>query len=69
MMATKYTASFEGQVFTRKSDRTYACVVICKGADGWFAASWARTLPLGAKKAASERKHWPEVKVVPVEVP
>lgn len=72
-MPKKLTATFEGLVFSRKTDRTYTHVLIGRSLDGipgdpWEALSWAGSLALANKKlASSEFRRYGELKIIPVD--
>lgn len=71
-MSRKLTATFEGQTFTRSTDRTYTHVLIGKYFDGiagddWTPLSWAGSLALANKKlASSEFRRYAELKIIEV---
>lgn len=67
-MAKKLTASFEGQVFTRKTERVYTHVIIIKHKDDtkWISGSWASSLKLAQKATSQFGVQW-ETKIIPVD--
>ncbi len=77
-MAHTYRAVHDGQVFTRKTDRTYSHVVICLGSSeihpmtgrpqGWGRWAWCSRPDLAEKQAAAARKCYREVRIIPCEV-
>lgn len=75
MALITYEADKDGQIFRRKSHRTYEYLIVGRGvswgrADNrrWSALSWARDLYLANKKISQFRKSWKELEIIPVRV-
>lgn len=63
MAKTTYTATHDGQTFTRKTNRTYThAVIVDNGTPGVW--GFAGRADLAEKAAAQAQKAWPNAKVV-----
>ena len=63
----KLTATYEGQIFKRSTDRTYTHVIIIKNyGEAWKAVSWAGSLALAQKRVNEFTRAGREVKIIPV---
>lgn len=72
MGKTKLTATYEGNVFKRSTDREYTHIIIGRAFDGkpgesWKSLSWAGNLDL-ANRRLNEFKRYGELKIIPVDV-
>jgi len=64
----KYLARFDGQTFTRVTDRTYSHVVIGRNAGkDWYPTAWVGREDLVEAACRRARKIFSEVRAIPVE--